>query len=380
MPSPVSIIILGSTGSIGRQALEVVSAHPDRFRVIGLAAQRNLDLLAEQCQAFRPLLVTVGDAELAPALRRQLPPETSLLAGEQGLCELAAQPQADLVLGAIAGLAGLLPVLAAIRAGKRVAIANKEPLVTAGELLTREAARCGATLLPVDSEHSALFQLLAGWPRATVQRLLLTGSGGPFRTAPADLSSVTPAQALAHPTWKMGPKVTIDSATLMNKGLEIIEAHWLFNLPIARIEVVIHPQSIIHSMVEFIDGALLAHLAYPDMRIPIQYALGYPERLGPAWSRIDLLKVGELTFLPPDLARFPCLRLAREAGLAGGTAPAVMNAANEVAVARFLAGELKFDRIPHLVEQALGEHTIVRQPELSDILEADRQTRLQLKV
>ena len=380
MPSPVSIIILGSTGSIGRQALEVVSAHPDRFRVIGLAAQRNLDLLAQQCHAFRPLLVTIGDAALAPALRRQLPPETSLLAGEQGLCELAAQPQADLVLGAIAGLAGLLPVLAAIRAGKRVAIANKEPLVTAGELLTSEAARCGATLLPVDSEHSALFQLLAGWPRATVQRLLLTGSGGPFRTAPADLSSVTPAQALAHPTWKMGPKVTIDSATLMNKGLEIIEAHWLFNLPIERIEVVIHPQSIIHSMVEFIDGALLAHLAYPDMRIPIQYALGYPERLGPAWSRVDLLKVGELTFLPPDLARFPCLRLAREAGLAGGTAPAVMNAANEVAVARFLAGELKFDRIPHLVEQALGEHTIVQHPELSDILEADRQTRLQLKV
>jgi 1-deoxy-D-xylulose-5-phosphate reductoisomerase len=276
-------------------------------------------------------------------------------------------------------MAGLLPVLAAVRCGKRVAIANKESLVAAGELVMAEAARCGAALLPVDSEHSAIFQLLEGRPQESVRRVFLTGSGGPFLHSPADLSSVTPQQALAHPTWKMGPKVTVDSATLMNKGLEIIEAHWLFNIGIDDIEVVIHPQSIIHSMVELIDGALLAHLAQPDMRIPIQYALGYPQRLECAWSSVDLLKAGELTFFPPNLERFPCLRLAREAAKRGGTAPVVMNAANEVAVAWFLTGKIGFSNIPRLVEEALEAHSPVSHPSLEAILETDKETRERMR-
>ena len=376
--SPTAIVILGSTGSIGRQTLEVVAAHPERFRVLGLAAQRNLDLLVEQCRQFCPEFVAIGDPTLAPALRERLPAGVKLLVGEPGACELAALPEAELILAAIAGMAGLLPVLSAIRAGKRIAIANKEPLVTAGEFLTTEAARHGATLFPVDSEHSAIYQLLEGKAPSDVTRLLLTGSGGPFRKV-ADLAAVTPQQALAHPTWSMGPKVTVDSATLMNKGLEIIEASWLFATPLDKIEVIIHPQSIIHSMVEFTDGSILAHLAYPDMRIPIQYALGFPERLTPAWSTVDLLQAGELTFLPPDLERFPCLKLARQAGKVGGTAPVVMNAANEVAVAAFLAGRLKFTEIPRLVDQALQAHTPVSHPGLEEILAVDRQVRTELK-
>jgi len=379
MASPTAVVILGSTGSIGQQALEVISAHPDRFQVLGLSAQKNLDLLVEQWGGFRPAYVGIGEEGLGGALRERLPAGAKVLAGESGLSELASLKEADVVVAAISGMAGLLPVLAAVRAGKRIAIANKEPLVAAGELLLAEAARSGATLFPVDSEHSALFQLLEGRPKSSLRRIILTGSGGPFLHSPADLSCVTPEEALAHPTWKMGPKVTVDSATLMNKGLEIIEAHWLFGMEIDRIEVVIHPQSIVHSMVELIDGALLAHLAPPDMRIPIQYALGYPERLGGAWAGIDLLKTGELTFFAPDLERFPCLRLAREAAQIGGTATAVMNAANEVAVTRFLGGKIKFSEIPRLVEGALEAHSAVIHPTLEEILEADRRTREMMK-
>ncbi len=377
MPSPTAVVILGSTGSIGRQALEVITAHPERFRVLGLSAQRNLDLLLSQCERFQPQFAAVGEAALAPALRSRLRQETKLLGGVEGLCELASLPEADLVLSGISGLAGLKPLLAAIRAAKRIAIANKEPLVAAGEIVMAEAARHGATLLPVDSEHSAVFQLLQGRRREEIRRLILTGSGGPFLHSPADLSSVTAQQALSHPTWRMGAKVTIDSATLMNKGLEIIEASWLFSTPLSEIEVVIHPQSLVHSMVECKDGTLLAHLAAPDMRIPIQYALSFPERLSSAWSAVDLVKAGQLTFLPPDTARFPCLRLAREAALTGGAAPAVMNAANEIAVGQFLAGKIKFTDIPRRVEEALEAHTPIAHPRLEDILEADRKTRVQ---
>ncbi len=379
MSSVRSAVILGSTGSIGQQALEVISAHPERFRVLGLSAQRNLDLLISQWERFRPPVVGIGEENLASALRERLPAEVKILAGESGLCELASLEEADVVLASISGIAGLMPVLSAVKAGQCIAIANKEPLVVAGELLMTEAARCGATLLPVDSEHSAIFQLLEGRPKESLHRVILTGSGGPFLDSPADLSSVTPQQALAHPTWKMGPKVTVDSATLMNKGLEIIEAHRLFDIGIDDIEVIIHPQSIVHSMVEFVDGAVLAHLAHPDMRIPIQFALGYPERLARTWSSVDLLKAGGLSFLPPNLERFPCLRLAREAAEAGGTATAVMNAANEVAVTRFLAGKIRLTDIPRLVEEALSAHTPISRPSLEQILEADRQTREQIK-
>lgn len=373
-----SVVILGSTGSIGRQALEVIAAHPDRFRVGGLGAQRNVDLLTGQCLQFLPTHAVLASEAAASELRAHVPSNVHVMAGEEGMCELAALPDADLVLASITGMAGLKPVLAAVRAGKRVAIANKEPVVTAGEILMAEAARCGATILPVDSEHSAIFQLLEGRPRETVTQVLLTGSGGPFRNAPADLSSVTAKEALAHPTWKMGPKVTVDSATLMNKGLEVIEAHRLFDIPLDAIRVIIHPQSIIHSMVELNDGAIFAHLGYPDMRIPIQYALGFPDRLGPAWSQVDLCRVGELTFLPPDLERFPCLRLAFDAARAGGTAPTVMNAADEVAVEEFLAGRIRFTDISRIIEKSLSAHTPLPHPTIEEILAVDGETRRKL--
>jgi 1-deoxy-D-xylulose-5-phosphate reductoisomerase len=380
MTDPRVITLLGATGSIGRQTLEVAAAHPERFRVGGISGRSNVDLLCAQWQQFRPAYVAIGDESRAAELRSRLPKETKVLAGAAGLCELATLPEADIVLAAISGSAGLASIFAAVKAGKRVAIANKEPLVAAGELLTAEAVRSGATLFPVDSEHSALFQLLQGREGKEVARLILTGSGGPFREAPADLAGVTPEQALAHPTWKMGPKVTVDSATLMNKGLEIIEAHWLFGRPLGEIDVVIHPQSIIHAMIEFSDGALLAHLSAPDMRLPIQFALGFPERLPAAWARLDLLKAGRLDFLPPDLGRFPCLRLAREAGEIGGTAPAVMNAANEAAVGQFLEGKLKFTDIPRIVEKALQAHKPIPHPDLEAILQAEEETKKRLQV
>jgi 1-deoxy-D-xylulose-5-phosphate reductoisomerase len=377
---PTSLTILGSTGSIGQQTLEVVAAHPEQFRVVGLGGGVNIELLAEQVRRFQPALVAIANSDKARDLRPLLPAGTRLLVGEAGLCELAASDSATLVVSAIAGLAGLAPTLAAVRAGKRVAIANKEPIVVAGELLLAEAAAANATILPVDSEHSALFQLLEGRDKNTINKIILTGSGGPFREAPEELDCVNSEQALSHPTWKMGKKVTIDSATLMNKGLEVIEAHRLFDMELDKIKVVIHPESVVHAMVEFNDGVVLAHMASPDMRIPIQYALSYPKRLGPVWSGLDFTRARSLSFMPPDLGRFPCLRLAREAAQAGGTATAVLNAADEVAVAAFLAGRIKFTDIPRLVEKALSEHNVIVAPGLEAILETDKQVRAKMKV
>ena len=378
--SPKRIAILGSTGSIGRQTLEVCAAHPERLRVVALAAGTNAALLAEQALAFSAKVAVIAETDHEPALRRAL--SASGIEAQSGCAALdgiGARDDVDIVVAGLAGMAGLAPVLAAVRAGKRVAIANKEPLVAAGELITREAVRSGAQLVPVDSEHSALFQVLEGRDRATVKRLLLTASGGPFRDlTDEELWQVTAEQALAHPTWVMGRKITVDSATLMNKGLEVIEARWLFGLPVSQIEVVIHPQSIVHSAVEFVDGSMLAQMGRPDMRLPIQYALSYPDRWEADWGRLDLTAVGRLDFRPLDRERFPCVRLAYEAAAIGGTMPAVLNAADEVAVARFLSGGIKLPEIARLVEQAMSRHSPIAHPDLDDIERVDAGTRRQL--
>jgi 1-deoxy-D-xylulose-5-phosphate reductoisomerase len=370
------IVILGSTGSIGRNALWVAERFPDRFQVVGLGAGKNIDLVAEQVERFRPRVVSVLTAELAGDLRRRLPPGTEGLAGLSGYQEVAALPESDLVLSAVVGAAGLMPTLAALRAGKDVALANKETLVMAGDLVTTEVGRHQVRLLPVDSEHSAIFQALSGHRRQDLRRIILTASGGPFlRAGMEELQRVTPAQALAHPNWRMGPKVTIDSATLMNKGLEVIEARWLFDLDLSQIGVAIHPQSIVHSLVEYVDGSVIAQLGIPDMRVPIAYALSYPERLPLDLPPLDLLAVQTLTFLEPDRARFPCLGLAFAALRAGGTMPAVLNAANEVAVEAFLAGWIPFLAIGEVVEETLGRHRSSTAEEVEVILSADRWAR-----
>lgn len=353
MDAPVKrIAILGSTGSIGRQTLEVVEANPSRFVVQALAAGRDAAGLLEQVRRFHPARACLADTEAAAGAF-----PVPLLCGTEGLIALVTDPEVDLVVVATPGAAGLEPTLAAIRAGKEVALANKEVLVMAGEIVTAEAARCGVTLRPIDSEHSAIWQCLQGEERRAVERIILTASGGPFRTWPREaLARVTPKEALRHPTWRMGPKVTVDSATLFNKGMEIIEAHWLFGLPFARIEVVVHPQSIVHSLVEFHDGSVKAQLGFPDMRLPIQYALGYPERLPTRYTALDWKTAGPLTFEPVDVERFPCLRLAREAGEKGGTYPAVLAAADEVAVELFLRERIRFLDIPRWIEAALAAH------------------------
>ncbi|MHB0937603.1 MAG: 1-deoxy-D-xylulose-5-phosphate reductoisomerase [Armatimonadota bacterium] len=369
-----SVCLLGSTGSIGRQALDIIAAFPERFRVSALSAGSQVELLAEQARRFNAPAAVIYREELAPALRDALAGTgTRVLAGMEGLLEVAADETADIVLGGMVGVVGLLPLLAAARAGKTIALANKEPIVAAGELLMREIAEHGATLIPVDSEPSAIFQCLQGQDRGGVNGVLLTASGGALRElTPEQLERVTPAEALRHPTWSMGPKITVDSATLMNKGLEVIEAHWLFGMPLERIGIVIHPQSIVHSLVAFRDGSLLAQLGVPSMRTPIQYALGYPERLPHNWAPLDLLQVGSLEFSAPDFARFPCLALARQAGEAGGTLPACLNAADEAAVAAFLAGRIGFMDIPRLVDRALTAHHPLPHPTLDDILDVDR--------
>jgi 1-deoxy-D-xylulose-5-phosphate reductoisomerase len=370
------IVILGSTGSIGRNSLWVAERFPDRFQVVGLAAGRNIELLAEQVQRFRPRVVSVLTTELAGELRRRLPSATEVLAGLSGYQQVAALPEAELVLSAMVGAAGLMPTLAAIRAGKEVALANKETLVMAGDLVTTEVGRHQVMLLPVDSEHSAIFQALAGHRRQDLKRIVLTASGGPFLHATLDdLHRVIPAQALAHPNWRMGPKVTIDSATLMNKGLEVIEARWLFDLGLPQIAIAIHPQSIVHSLVEYIDGSVIAQLGIPDMRVPIAYALSYPERLPLDLPPLDLPAAQNLTFLEPDRARFPCLGLAFAALQAGGTMPAVLNAANEVAVEAFLAGRIPFLAIGAVVEETLGRHRSSPAVDVEVILSADRWAR-----
>ena len=373
-----NVVVLGSTGSIGESTLRVARALPDRLRIVGLAVHHNTDRLLEQVRAFGVEHVAVTDHAAAERCAAQLPAGVTLYAGPEGLVALASLAQADRVLCAVVGLAGLPPVLAALEQGTDVALATKEVLVGAGQRVMATCARTGARLLPVDSEHSGVFQCLAGRgdDAAALRRITLTASGGPFRDRPdIDFAAVTPAEALAHPTWQMGPKVTIDSATLMNKGLELIEAHWLFGVPFDRLDVLVHPQSIVHALVEFEDGNSVAHMSPPDMRFAIQYALTWPQRCEGGLPGLDLHALGALTFEAPDRKRFPCLDLACAAGAAGGTAPAVLNGVNEVAVARFLAGEIPFAMIWKLVESALSSHKRVDDPDLDAIMVADQWAR-----
>ena len=376
MTKKKNIAILGSTGSIGRSTLDVVRAMPDRFRVTYLTANRNVDLLREQIELFRPRGVLVLDESNAAILRKIVNGSTEVLAGEEGLERIVVRDDVDVVLSSLVGFAGLKPTLRAIEAGKDVALANKETLVVGGEIIMRSVREKKVRLIPVDSEHSAILQCLQGEDPESVARLLLTASGGPFLHLERKFfATITRAQALNHPTWKMGNKITIDSATLMNKGLEVIEAFWLFGIPSQNIEVVIHPQSIIHSMVEFVDGSIKAQLGIPDMKIPIQYALTYPERPASKYRRIDFGSLKEMTFFKPDMEKFRCLALAFRALEAGGTAPAVLNAANEVAVELFLEERLPFDAIPSLIEEALNTQTPHYGGTLDDLVQADRDTR-----
>jgi len=352
--------ILGSTGSIGVQALDVVARSPGRFQVVGLAAGRNVGLLAEQVRAFRPLLVSVSDAAAAGSLRERLGDDApEILHGDAGAVAVATLSDADFVLAAISGAAGLRSTAAAVEAGKPIGLANKESLVLAGELVMRRAAERGVPILPVDSEHSAIFQSLAGHNRAEVRRLILTASGGPLRHLPADqMAAVTPAEALRHPNWTMGAKITIDSATLMNKGLEVIEARWLFDVDPGRIDILIHPESIVHSLVEYVDGQVMAQLGVSDMRGPISYALAHPERIALDLPALDLVRVGRLSFEPPDPARFPAFMLAYRALEMGGTAPAALSGADEGAVGAFLTGRCSFDAIARVCAAVLEAHRV----------------------
>lgn len=372
------IVVLGSTGSIGTQVLDIVQRLPGRFQIVGLAANNNARLLAEQANAFRVPCVSIGQATLRDEVIDRIAScgcNCEVLEGVEGMCALATLPDADLIVVAVAGAIGIAPTHAALSAGKDIALASKEVLVAAGEITMTLARAQGARILPIDSEHSAIFQCLQGAPQQSIERLLLTASGGPFRTTPVEqLADVTPDQALKHPTWNMGGLVTINSATLMNKALEIIEAHWLFDVPVCDIEVVVHPQSIIHSMVRFRDGSTLAQMGLPDMRLPIQYALVYPERVDTGLPRMGLEACAQLTFEAPDEEKFPALGLARQAVDIGGTMPAVMNAANEAAVGLFLSRQIGFLEIMRRVERAMHHHT-PQPPTLSNILAADAWAR-----
>lgn len=371
------IAVLGSTGSIGTQTLDVISREPERYEVVGLAAGSNVDLLLKQAREFRPKLVSAGSKEAADALRAELPDGVKVVYGDEGLIEVAAGCGATYVVCALIGSIGLRSTLAAIDAGADIGLANKETLVTAGHIVTQRAKDKGVALLPIDSEHSAIFQCLNGEDPKAIRRLVVTASGGSFRNRARDqLADVTVADALKHPNWSMGAKITIDSATMVNKGLEVIEARWLFGLPYDRIDVVLHPESIVHSMVEFVDTSVIAQLGNPDMRVPIQYALTYPERRPSPASPLDLLAAGALHFRPMDFDRYPCMRMAYEAGRAGGTAPTVFNAANEIAVARFLRGEIPFLAIEDIIERALSGHEAIPSPDLGTILETDRRARI----
>jgi 1-deoxy-D-xylulose-5-phosphate reductoisomerase len=369
-----AISIIGSTGSVGVTTLDVVARFPDRFRVVAMAAGRNLELLADQIRRFRPHLVSVETPELARDLADRIRPlEVAIMHGNDGAIAVATHPEAKLLMSALVGALGLPPTLAAIKAGKDIAFANKEVLVVAGEVVTRAVREYGVRLLPVDSEHNAVFQCIDGRPRETIKRIILTASGGPFRELPADhFDRITIKDALNHPTWRMGNKITIDSATLMNKGLEVIEAHWLFGLPAEKIDVVVHPQSVIHSMVELIDGSVIAEMAITDMAIPAAFALAYPDRLPldhlPPLSLIDC---ANLSFEQPDFARFPCLRLAYEALRAGGTMAACLNAANEELVAGFLTGSIRFVDIPRHIETVMSRHHNAPARTLEDVIGTD---------
>ncbi len=368
------ITILGSTGSIGLSALEVIKNNPGRFQVVALAAGKNVALLKKQITIFKPKLVSVSTKENALKLRQDLSlnNKTKVFYDKEGLNEIASIPAADIVISAISGAAGLMPTLAAIDAGKDVALANKETMVMAGEIVNRRAKQKKVKILPVDSEHSAIFQCLQGEKIENLKRIILTASGGPFLNFNINkLKQVKLNQALKHPKWKMGKKITIDSATLMNKGLEVIEAKWLFNLDIENIDALIHPQSIIHSMIELIDGSVLAQMGIPDMRIPIAYALTYPERIINNFPSLNLLKTEKLEFYKPDTKKFPCLRLAYEAGISGGTTPAVLNAANEIAVTAFLEQKINFVDLPQIIDKVLTAHVCEKDPSLESILDAD---------
>ena len=368
-----ALTILGSTGSIGTQTLEVVENLPGEFRVVALTANRNIELLAHQARQFEVEAVALADPKGADELRRLLAGSgIAIHTGRSGLLEIAGRDDIDLCLNGLVGGGGMAPTMAALEAGVDVALSNKESLVMAGALITALQQEKGARLLPIDSEHSAIWQCLAGEDRSQIRRLVLTGSGGPFRTWPLeDMSRVTREQALRHPNWDMGPKVTIDSATMMNKGLEVIEARWLYDMPPERIDIVIHPQSIIHSMVEFVDGSIKAQLGVPDMKIPIQYALAYPDHRPADWPRLDLAAIGELTFEEPDLEKFPCITLAYDALRRGGSAPAALNLANDLAVQAFLDDQLAFAAIPRVLERVLSEHPFIETPTLADLEELE---------
>lgn len=383
-----SVTILGASGSIGESTLDVLSRHPDRYRVYALTAHSRWQPLAQACLTHRPRYAVVGEPEAAEALTDWLTRngcETQVLCGPEALAQVASAPEVDTVMAAIVGAAGLLPTLAAVKAGKKVLLANKEALVMAGALFTRAVTEHKATVLPIDSEHNAIFQCLPGHPRESlvnglagsgVRRILLTASGGPFRnSSPEELARVTPEQACAHPNWSMGQKISVDSATMMNKGLELIEACWLFNAQPEQIEVVVHPQSVIHSMVEYADGSVLAQLGNPDMRTPIAHALAWPERIASGVASLDIIATARLDFCRPDSERFPCLRLAAEAARRGGTAPAMLNAANEVAVAAFLERRLAFTDIPRVIEAVMTQLEVAEPVSLDVVQSADSQAR-----
>lgn len=376
-----AITLLGSTGSIGTQTLEIVAQYPDQFRIVGIAAGQNVEMLADQIRQFRPSIAAIFAEEKLPALKEAISdvdPQPILLAGNEGVIEVARHGDAETVVTGIVGCAGLLPTIAAIEAGKNIALANKETLIAGGPVVLPLVAKHGIKLLPADSEHSAIFQCLQGVPKGGLRKILLTASGGAFRDwATEKLAEVTVADALKHPNWSMGRKITVDSATLMNKGLEVIEAHFLFGLDYSDIEIVIHPQSIIHSLIELQDTSVLAQLGWPDMRLPLLYSLSFPERIYTEWERLDLVKAGNLTFRAPDHQKYPCMKLAYAAGQAGGSMPAVLNAANEQAVALFLEEKIQFLDIPRCIESVCDRHRDrnLSNPTLDDILTADKWAR-----
>ncbi len=371
------IVILGSTGSIGASTLDVVSKFPDRFQVVGLAARSNAQILEDQIRTFQPKVVALSCPDAAKRLRARIDTkQIEVLDGEPGLCEVASLPECDLVISAIVGGAGLKPTLSAIQAGRQVALANKEPMVMAGQLMQQEAQKHGVTIFPIDSEHSAIFQSMEGHRKVDIRRVVLTASGGPFWDWPdTDLEHVKPEQALKHPNWKMGDKITTDSATLMNKGLEVIEARWLFDLPAEQIDVVIHRESIIHSLVEYCDGSVISQLGHPDMRTPISYAMNYPERVPLLPPLLDLGKIGKLTFFPPDTEKFPCLQLAYDALAGEAGLPATLNAANEMAVRAFLNNQIAFLDIPKVIQETMLTYSPSPLSTIEDVLDVDQWAR-----
>lgn len=371
-----TISILGSTGSIGTQSLDVIRNSSD-FKVVGLSTNSNIDLIEKQAIEFRPQMVGVMDEEMAQTLKKRLKRyNIKVVEGINGLIEIATESSAETIITSVVGIIGLVPTLEAIKEGKNIALANKETLVTAGELVMAEAMKNNVNVIPIDSEHSAIFQCMKSGKPKEIRRIILTASGGPFRGRQRnDLENVTVKEALNHPNWSMGKKITIDSATLMNKGLEVIEAKWLFDIDIDKIDVIVHPQSVIHSMVEFIDGNIIAQMGIADMRIPIQYALNYPNRIKNSINSLNLIEIGKLSFESPDINTFECLRLAIYALEKGGTMPAVLNAANEVAVDLFLNGKIKFLEIPEVIKKTMYKHNLILTPNLDDILEADKWAR-----